>query len=214
MRGEPRITVTGRGGVERAPDEAIVAFTVETDDADATRATSANNTVYNRLMERLRGLGLPASAVRTTSYNARYNPRPPRPNPDFPQRYGFVVSRGVTVTSDRTDRAGAIVDAAVAAGVSEVGAVTFGIKDRSAAYRSALAAAVNDAQAQARALADAAHVRLGPILAIAPLGSTPIREPLAVARANVPAAPPVPTDVEPSELTVRASVTVTYAIRS
>jgi uncharacterized protein YggE len=204
------VTVTGSGAVERAPDEAIVAFTLVTDDADATRATSANNAIYNRLMERLRGLGLPASAVRTASYNVRYNPRPPRPNPDFAQRYGFVVSRGVTVTSDRTDQAGSVVDAAVAAGVSDVGAVTFGIKDRSAAYRAALAGAVADAQAQARALADAAHVRLGPIISIAPLGAIPIREPLSVARAQ--AAPPVPTEVEPSELTVRASVTVTYAL--
>ena len=208
----PQLTVNGVGSVTRSPDEATVSFTVVTDDPNAAKATSANNAIYDRVVGKLRALGLPASAIQTTSYNLRYNPRPPQPSQQLPQRYGSIVSRGVTVTANRTDQAGPIIDAAVAAGVSEIGDVMFAIRDQRGAYRDALGAAVADAQAQAQALAAATHVRLGRLLLVTPTsGFVPVRQPIAMERATLAAAP-IPTDVQPSDLTVRATVTLTYAI--
>ncbi|HTJ26136.1 MAG TPA: SIMPL domain-containing protein [Candidatus Limnocylindria bacterium] len=210
----PTLTVTGRASVDRMPDEAVVAFAIITDDANAGRATSANNTAYNTLVTRLGGLGLGPSALKTTGFDVAYNPRPAQPNPQFAQRYGYVVTRSVSVTTTRTDQVGAVIDAAVAAGVTNVNTVTFGLHDRSGAYRAALGAAVADAQDQAHALADAAHVRLGRIQRISPIGPVvPGPRPLNVAFSRVaPAAPPVPTEVQPSDLSVQASVTITYQI--
>jgi uncharacterized protein YggE len=208
-----RLSVNGVGSVSRSPDEAIVSFTIVTDDPNAARAASANNATYTALLGKLRALGIPASAIRTTGYSLRYNPRPPHPNPQSVERYGSIVSRNVTVTSDRTDQAGPIVDAAVAAGVSDIGDVAFAIRDQRAAYRDALAAAVADAQAQAQTLAGATHVRLGRILAVTPSSPIiPVRESVLLSRSPAAAAPPIPTDVQPSDLTVRATVTLTYAI--
>jgi len=118
----------------------------------------------------------------------------------------------VTVTTDQTNAAGTIVDAAVASGVTSIGGVTFGMRDDRGARREALAAAVADAQAQARALADAAHVRLGRVVRMAPPGYAPGPRPMVLQQIGRTMA--TPTNIEPSDLTVTASVDVTYAIVS
>ncbi|MEA2664418.1 MAG: uncharacterized protein QOI11_1362 [Candidatus Eremiobacteraeota bacterium] len=208
----PSLAVSGQGSVDRMPDRVTLALGIVTNDDNATRATSANNVIYNALVAKMSALGLKAGALRTTSYNVSFNPRPPRPDANFPQRYGYVVTREVSVGDDRTDRVGALIDAAVAAGAGNVNGVTFGLRDERGAYRAALAAAVADAQEQARALAAAAHLRLGRILEIAPAGgANPPPRPYPMAR-GMAAAVAVPTDVQPSDLTVRAGVSVTYAL--
>jgi uncharacterized protein YggE len=206
-----QIQVSGQGSVDRMPDQALVSFSVVTNDDVAARATSANNTIYTALLARLNGLGIQPAAVKTTGYYLTYNPRPAQPNPQYQQRYGYVVTRSVSVTSDRTDQAGAIVDAGVAAGITNVGGISFGLRDDRAAYRTALAAAVADAASQAETLAAAARVRIVRVLTISAGSYAPVPRVLSLGR--VTAAPaPMPTDVLPSDLTVRASVTVTYEV--
>ncbi len=207
------IDVSGQGSVDRMPDQVVVSFSIVTNDDNAAKATSAANTTYNALVAGLRALGLDPAAIKTTSYSVNYNARPPQPNPQFQQRYGFVVSRVVAVTSAKTDQVGTIVDAGIAAGVTNVNNIAFGLHDSRAAYRTALAAAVADADAQARTIAAAAHVRIVRVLTIGTGGSPgPIRpmDTFAVRAAAAP--PPVPTDVQPSDLTVTASVSVSYEI--
>jgi uncharacterized protein YggE len=207
-----RVEVNGQGSVDRTPDQALVAFSIVTNDDVATRATSANNAIYNALVARLHGLGIEAAAIKTTGYYLAYNQRPAQPNPQFQQRYGYVVTRSVAVTSDRTDQAGAIVDAGVAVGVTNVGGISFGLRDARAAYRAALAVAVADAAAQAEAIAAAAHLRLVRVLAIGAGSNAAAPRVFApMARAGTDMAP-VPTDVQPSALTVSATVTVTYEV--
>lgn len=205
------IEVSGQGAVDRMPDRVVVSFAVVTNDDVAARATSANNTIYNALAVKLRGLGLDPAAIKTTGYSLGYNRRPPKPDPQFPQRFGYVVTRSVSVTSDRTDQAGAIVDAGVAAGVSDVGGIAFGLRDTGGAYRAALAAAVADAQAQADAIAAAAHVRILRVHAIAAGSNAPPRPFQQFSRMAAGPAP-VPTEVQPSDLHVTATVSVVYEI--
>jgi uncharacterized protein len=206
-----QITVSGQGSVDRAPDQATVSFSIVTNDDVAARATSANNTAYNALVARLRALGIEAAAIKTSSYSLNYNQRPPQPNPQFQQRYGYVVSRGVSVTTNRTDQAGAVVDAGVAAGVSNVEGVSFGLRDSRGAYRAALAAAYADADAQAQALAAAAHLRIVRVFSIG-AGSDSVPQPFPVIRAMAPAAAPVPTNIQASDQTITATVSVTYQV--
>ncbi|HEY4439107.1 MAG TPA: SIMPL domain-containing protein [Candidatus Elarobacter sp.] len=210
----PILNVTGQGSVDRAPDRVVVTFTITTNDDNATRATSANNAAYATLAAKLGGLGLSGAAVRTTSYNVNYNLRPPKPDPAYAVRYGYIVTRSVRVTSDRTDQAGAIVDAGVASGITEVGSIAFTLRDPRAAQRAALAAAVADADAQARTIAEAAHVRIVRIANISsntyPVGPRPLS---VIGRtASMASVQQVPTEVQPSDLTVNATVSFSYEI--
>ncbi len=109
----------------------------------------------------------------------------------------------MSVVDDRTDRVGALIDAARRGRSQATSAASAsGCATSAAPTATALAAAVADAQEQARALAGAAHLRLGRILAIAPSGGVnPIPRPMVLGRmAAMPA--PVPTDVQPSDLSV------------
>jgi len=204
------LTVTGEAAVARAPDRAVVSFSVQTNDADSGAATAANAAIANALTARMLRLGLTAADVATSAYGLGYNPRPSRPDPASDQRYGFTVTRAIDVTVDAVDRAGAVVDAGVAAGATGVNDVRFVVRDPHAAQRAAQTAAVDDATAQARALAAAAGVRLVRILSITPGGEAAPpglmrMEPMAMTAA-------APTTIDPGNLTVSAQVTLRYAI--
>ena len=71
-----------------------------------------------------------------------------------------------------------------------------------------MAAAVRDAAARAETIAEAAGIRLGPVISINAGGVGPAPRPF-LARAVAAEAVPVAT----GELTVRAQVSVIYAIR-
>lgn len=206
----PTLTVTGDATVRRPPDHATVTFRIETTNDQAAAATSDNAATANALNAKLATLGIPAGAITTSGYGLTYTPRPPKPDPGSTQRYGYTVERTIEVAVDSVNGTGAVVDAGVAAGVSGVNGITFGLRDRSAAQRSAQAAALADAVAQARSLAAAAKVRLVRLLAISPSGGVVQPLTLAGTRVMMPAA--VPTTIDAGDLSVRASVTLQYEI--
>jgi hypothetical protein len=210
-RHAPTLTVTGAGSVTRAPDRATVSFRIETTNDQAAAATSANAAIANALSAGLAPLHIPASAISTAGYALNYNPRPAKPDPTSQQRYGYTVERTIEVVVDSVDGTGAVVDAGVAAGVTNVNGIAFALRDRNAAIRSAQAAALADAVAQARNLAVAAKVRLVRILAIAPSGAGG-PGPLMRASPGLMMAANVPTTIDPGNLTIDANVTVEYEI--
>jgi len=206
----PTLTVTGAGSVTHAPDRATVSFRIETTNDQAAAATSANAAIANALTTHLAPLNIPQSAISTSGYALNYNPRPVRPDPASTQRYGYTVERTIDVVVDKVDGAGAVVDAGVAAGVTNVNGIAFSLRDRRAAMLGAQTAALADAVAQARNLAAAAHVRIVRILAISPSGGNgPV--PLFRASPRLMSAA-VPTTIDPGNLTVDASVVVQYEI--
>ncbi len=206
------LTVTGNASVSRAPDRAIVSFAVQTTDADSGRATSANAAIANALKAKLAQLGLPADDVVTSGYGLAYNPRPAKPDPASGERYGYTVTRTVDATVDAVDRAGAVIDAGVSAGATGVNGVSFVLRDARAAQRAAQTAALADAVAQARSLASAAGVRLVRILSIAPGGGETVAPKMMRMPVMAMAAAPVPTTIDPGNLTVNAEVTLQYEI--
>ncbi|MGA2393948.1 MAG: SIMPL domain-containing protein [Candidatus Lustribacter sp.] len=206
----PTLTVTGEASLTRAPDRADVTFRIETTNDQAATATSDNAAIADALGTKLAPLGIPAAAITTTGYGLTYTPRPPKPDPASTQRYGFTVERTIDVAVSKVNAAGAVVDAGVAAGVTGVNGVTFSLHDRGPAQRSAQAAALADAVAQAHALAAAAKVRLVRILAISPSGG--VAQPLTLGAPRVMMSAAVPTTIDAGDLTVRAAVTVRYEI--
>jgi uncharacterized protein len=205
------LTVSGQGSVTRAPDRATVSFRVETTNEQAAAATSANAAIANALTAKLAPLHIAAPAISTSAYGLNYNPRPPKPDPASGQRYGYTVERTIDVVVNNVDGVGAVVDAGVAAGVTNVNGVTFSLRDRHAAERDAQTAALADAVAQAQNFAAAAKVRLVRIVAISPSGQAP-PTPLFRASPGLMMAASVPTTIDPGNLTVSASVGVQYEI--
>lgn len=204
------ITVTADGLASTMPDMARASFTVSTNAATAAAATTENNSRYERLLSGLHALGIAQSDIRTTSFSLNYNP-PPKP-PDVPQqgqRYGYFVYRGVEVTVHRLALVGKVVDAAVAAGVTDVNSVSFDTSDQRGQFARALHDGVDQARAHAEAMAAAAGLRIVRVRMMqegAPSRIVPAMQ----GQVFRSAAAPVPTQIEPSAVETRATVTVTY----
>ena len=206
------LTVEGQGSITRTPEVAEISVGITTNDPSATAAQSANNAAYEKVKDALAKAGVSGDAVKTTSYGMNYNP-PPAPEPGAArspvrsgERYGYVVSRYLSVTA-APDKVGTVVDAASASGATDVGGISFGLRDKRAAWNAALAAAVADADAQARALAATGRFHIVRLKAIQS-GSAPyVPGPMVAMKMASPA-----TDIQPSDVAVTASVTVTYVI--
>jgi uncharacterized protein YggE len=212
---ESTLTVTGQGVISRAPDQAILNVQIVTNDDNATRALSDNNTHYATLVTKVAAAGITPANIRSTTLNTYFNPRPEQVNLQYAARYGYVVTRSALITVNALDTTGAVIDATTAAGSTTIGGVSYGFRDSHAIEHAALTAAVNDAAEQARTIADAAHVRVVRILHITN-NTTPIARPLLMASSIVRTldapARPVPTNLPPADLDVRASVAITYVI--
>lgn len=215
---EATLAIAGDATVERDPDLARLSAEIVTNDDNASRSAGKNATIYETLKAKLAELGIASEAIRTTAFNATFVPRPLRPSlpGEFPQRYGFVTSRSLSIAVTPIGAAGKIVDAALAAGVTQVGDVAFELKDRKAAYRAALAAAFADARANAMALVANSEVHLVRVRDIS-AGSYAFAPPrrydaMQMRAATMPSAPP--TQIDPNgPIDVSAHVTVTYVIR-
>jgi uncharacterized protein YggE len=120
------------------------------------------------------------------------------------------MSEQVQVTVRDLDAAGGIVDAATAAGATNVNGISFEVDDPARAETDARTSAIRAAHDKADAMARAAGVSLGAVVSISETSSPiPYPVPYAVdggARADVA------TPVQPGTQDVQASVTVVYAI--
>lgn len=202
------ITLSATGTLTRAPDLATVDMTIESTDDSAAKATLDNNNRYNGLVGKVMALGLARDAVKTTSYGLNTYLDGAKKT--------FNVTRTVSIRVENIDNAGKVIDAGIAANVSNIGGVSYGLRDPQAAYRAALADAMTTAQANGKILADSAHAKVVRIKSIATYSNPPIYRPQvqAMARMAASATPQLPTEVLPGGLTVTATVTVVYIIAS
>ncbi|HEY8312865.1 MAG TPA: SIMPL domain-containing protein [Candidatus Baltobacteraceae bacterium] len=211
------ITVTGQASVTQPPDVATLNATVMTNSDKAQGATSQNQRAYDRLVSAMHALKIPESDIKTDYLNVNFNPRP-SPQPQGPNAvepppdgtvYGYIVNRGVTVTMHDTKIVGKAVDAAVAAGVTNIGGVSFAAEHTGGAYSQAVQMAVRDARNQADAMAAAARLH---VVRIKTMQQGALEQP----PQPVPFAPQlktmasVPTRIPPSDVRVYATVTITY----
>ena len=212
------LRVVGDATVRYEPDESRAQVEIVTNDDDAARSAGKNSDILGALRARLAPLGVSGDAIGTTSFNVAFVPHPPRdlPAAERQPRYGYITTRSLTITVVPIDRIGRVVDAATAAGVTEIQSVSFAVKDRKALYRRALAAALLDARATAAALAGTGELRVVRVLRV-DAGSGyggPIRPyPFARNAAMLAQAAPTPTEIAPNgPIEVSAHVDVTYEI--
>jgi hypothetical protein len=193
-----------------------VSATIVTNDNDAQRALSENNRRFAALGAKLGALGIGANDITSTSLGSYFNARPVEHGMTTQpgQLYGFVVTRNVEIAVRALAQSGAVIDAATAAGATQINGVSYGFHDRRSVERTALAAAVADAFAQAQAIASAAHVQIVRVTRISTADGDGFRGmPAPMLRMATASEAPVPTTISPSDLDVTSSVTVTYAIR-
>jgi uncharacterized protein len=122
----------------------------------------------------------------------------------------FRASEGVGVVLHQPDRAGELVNAAVAAGATSTRGPDFFPSNPEAAYDNTLIAAFDQAKAKAAALATRAGAVLGPALTIEEASEVVPTERNASAKGPRAPAPAPPT--KPGASTVTATVRVIFAL--
>ncbi|MBI4515925.1 MAG: SIMPL domain-containing protein [Deltaproteobacteria bacterium] len=206
------IAVTGQAEVQAPPDRLTVSFAVETTAARATDAAAENAKRSSAVAAALKAQIAAGDSVSSTRYSLdpRYDTARPGESRE-PRITGYVARNEVQVESRKIDSAGALIDAAIAAGANRISGLQFSLSQRAEVLRGAIEKAGADAQAQAESVAKGLGVRLKGVLSAststAPMPMSRRFEGMAMA-AEVRA----PTPIEPGEMTVSANLHVTYEI--
>jgi uncharacterized protein YggE len=197
-----QITVNGSGSVQAVPDQVAFSFGVQTSAKTASAALAANAAAATKVIAALKAAGIAAKDIQTQQVSLSQ-----RLSDDGQTVLGYNASSSVSATLPSIAKAGEVIDAAVAAGADTVDGPALTLSNQQALEHEALAAAVQDAKGRAQALADAAGVSLGSIVAITESGaSTPM--PFGAKTADAAGAS-VP--IEPGTQEVQAFVSVTFA---
>jgi uncharacterized protein YggE len=205
----PVIVTTGEGVVKRAPDRAWVLISAESRARTPRDAQRTNAEAMSAVMGKLKGAGLAPDAIRTSAYDLQ---------PEFDFVNGrqtlrdYVARNSVEVRVDDLPRLGEIIDMTVGSGATSISSVRFDLKDRTGAEREALRQAVADARMRADAAASGAGVHVDRVLRVEEERGAVVPRPVQMMAMRAEA-PEAKTPITPGEIEVRASVTLTAAIK-
>jgi uncharacterized protein YggE len=206
---DPSVVVTtAEGVVKAAPDRAFVTITTESRAATPREAQRRNTELMTPVQEKIRSLGIPADAIRTTQYQLHQEF-------DFPNgrrvSKGYLAVNSVEVRLDALERLGELLEVAVSTGATSVGDIRFDVKERAKLEREALRLAVTDARARAEAAAAGAGATIARVIRIEEHGvisPPPVPVVARMAMREAQAAPPdVPVSTGLIEIRTRVSLT-------
>ncbi len=203
------IIVTGNGEATKAPDMAYLTLGVESDGATASEALRKNSAQMEATIKTLRDAGVDKKDIQTSnlSVGARYDYSR---EGGAPRLIGYQATNTISVKLRNLEKAGGVIDRAVASGSNRLDSISFGFADPKPLLNDARKSAVADARERAGLYAEAAGVKLGRVLQISDsFTAAPGPYPVAV-RADTLEAKTVP--IAAGEQSVGASVSVVYAI--
>lgn len=208
----PSIEVDGSAKLTLPPDQAELRLGVVTRDLKAAVAARQNAAVMQKLVAALKAKLGPKDRLQTV----RYEVAPVQKWDAATKSYrmeGYRCTNTVKVLLRDVKRTGDILDLARQAGANQVNGPYWSLADASAVRRKVQVMALKNALAQAKALAKAAGVKLGPPLKIdATQGGEPV---MFRSRVMMKAAPRnAATPVEPGRVSVSAQVRCVFALQS
>lgn len=157
------IVVSASEEVEVAPDRAQVRVSVETRGRTSQAASQENSRMATAVLESLRRAGIAAEQIRTIGLTVSPEYRYPEGG-ERPTVVGYAARNTLEVEIRTLSRVGSVVDAALAAGATNLFGPSFSLANPDSARRVALATAVRRARGDAEVMALAAGQRLGTVL--------------------------------------------------
>ena len=208
------IEVSGSGLVKVTPDEARVLIAVVSEAKTAQEAAALNSANMTRIFEELEDADI--ADVKTLQYAITpiytwIEVETPRGKEQKSEIIGYRATNMIEAVC-APDDAGTAIDAAVRGGANRIDSITFQLTEslRERMYTEALSKAVSNARSKADVVADSMGIdRISPVRIVVSDYYYPV-----VVRDALPAASPeagVATPITPSEVEVRAQVSVVYA---
>ena len=206
------LTVMGYGEVKASPDLAIVLLAVDTTAETAANATSENAKRTTAVIDALKKRIGDKDRVTTSGYSLQPHYANRRPGSDAPPEIsGYIASNQVRVESRDLTKVGDLIDAAITAGANRTDMLSFNLENRAPHLREALKEAGAEARAQAESIAESLGVALGEVLNASTAGVS-MPQPIYKERMMAMASDQMATPVEPGEVEVNATLTVSYRI--
>jgi len=204
-----RITVSGEGRVEAAPDMATITMGMTAEADTAKEAMDQVSASLAALMAVLEGAGIEARDIQTSGLALNPLWGSDSLNSGNTRIKSFAASNNVTVRVRDLDRLGPVLDQALTSGANTFHGLIFGLKDPQPGLDAARAEAVADAIRKAQIMADAAGVELGRIVSISEGGGVMPPEPMFRMDAVMSAAA---MPVAGGEVSVAAQVTIVWEL--
>ena len=204
------LTVTADARVERAPDQAEITAGVVTLAPTAVAASRGNAEQMARVIDAVRAARIADKDIQTVGLSLQ--PQYDYQDRKAPQLTGYQAQNTVSVRLRDLARAGAVVDALVAAGSNQIGGPTFRVADEDAALNEARTQAVAKARARAELYARATGLHVRRIARIAEGGTEAPVRPMPMMRAMAVSAEAAPTSVSPGQIALAASVTIEFEL--
>lgn len=207
------ILAAGTGNVIGTPDRAQVTFSVQTENMDVRQAQAENALRMARVQDALIAAGIPRDGLKTTGYSIY---------PVYEESKGFLspkiktyqVTNSLTVTLHNVSMTGEVIDTAVANGINQATSIQFMLSDEQAQVLRT--EALKEAVSRARSDADTVAAAMGtPITSVRKAeissGYSPVYfQNYALDETSV--RPAAATPIESGDITVSATVMITYAI--
>lgn len=211
VQGSRTIEVTGTGEAHVAPDVASLNLAIETHAPTAQQSAGQNAALAKKVVDALTAKLQGKGKVWTGGYSLYPEYGEPRPN-EKPVVTGYRAANSITVETGEIGMLGGLIDTAIEAGANRINFLNFTLRDESQARSQAIALAARDAQTQAESLAKSLGVKLGPVVKA---NTEAEARPMPEMRMGVMAmgsSMGAPTPVQPNEVTVPATVSITYQI--
>ena len=204
------LTVSGNGNVSLTPDIAYIYIGVHTEGPDIADAVARNNTQAQALVDALKSIKVAAEDIQTSSFNV-WSSQKTDPMTGLNTGTAYSVDNTVYVTVRDLSKLGNFLNTAVGAGANNINSITFDVADKTAALAQARQKAMDNATSLAGELAKTANVQLGAIQTIAYSDYTP--SPYYGMGGSGASAPNASVPIQPGQLQISVSVSVTYAIK-
>jgi hypothetical protein len=203
------LALSGEGEVRARPDMAVIQMGVITTAKTAQEAVRENAHLMARVIETIRGLGVPVEDLQTVGFSISPIVDYDEKSPTYLQIIQYRVEDSLRIKTD-VEKAGRVLDAGVAAGANVAGSLSFGLRDESKLRDKALQAAVNAAHHNAEIVARAMKLKLtGARTVEVNYGGSPM-----IVRGTLKSSEFGKTPIEPGTMTISASIRVVYEYRT
>ena len=205
------LNVNGRGEIKAKPDVAYLNISVVSNAKTAQAALQDNAARTTSVLKKIKSIIGTNDTVETSGFNLSpvYDYNQATKKSDLT---GYRVSNDLVVKTTDLDNLGNLIDATTGVGANRINGPRFDILDKSKYREQALQLAVKDARRTASVTAEAAGVSIVRVMQLNPNYNNP--QPLYARSYDSvrAAAPEASTPIESGEISISASVNITYEI--
>jgi len=204
------VRATGEATISAHPDRAQISIGVLTQASTAQAAATANATQTTQVIDAIKKTLAEAGELKTTGYSIQ--PQYQYTAGRSPKITAYQASNTVLIVVNELSLLGKVIDAASDSGANNINGVSFSLKDETHARNQALAEASIKARAAAESIAKALNVHVVGVLQ-AETAQAPTFRPLNRSFAAMAPSVGMPTPIEPGDLDIQATVTVTLEVQ-